>query len=174
MLGLELLVEFSKISFWTVSSTILRTRHADVLGRPWTVARTVMLLYGRYEVTVALLVQCLNELNAKSFFLLIKLVFFNNNLMASEPCPLTGAERAVCRLVHCGPRPHAMLRPLHLELQLYVDKTRTKQKHRYYQKTSKGTRLAIWFWQTKWLWWTCWFQANVMKCDQKCSNVICS
>uniref|UniRef100_A0A8C4DEG4 G protein signaling modulator 1b n=1 Tax=Dicentrarchus labrax TaxID=13489 RepID=A0A8C4DEG4_DICLA len=50
--------------------------------------------------------------------------------MASEPCPLTGAERAMCRLVHHGPRPQAMLRPLHLELQVYVDKTRTKQKHR--------------------------------------------
>uniref|UniRef100_A0AAX7TFN9 G protein signaling modulator 1b n=1 Tax=Astatotilapia calliptera TaxID=8154 RepID=A0AAX7TFN9_ASTCA len=50
--------------------------------------------------------------------------------MASEPCPLTGAERAVCRLVHCGPRPQAMLKPLPLELQVYVDKTRTKQKHR--------------------------------------------
>ncbi|XP_006789052.1 G-protein-signaling modulator 1b isoform X1 [Neolamprologus brichardi] len=50
--------------------------------------------------------------------------------MASEPCPLTGAERAVCRLVHCGPRPQAMLKPLSLELQGYVDKTRTKQKHR--------------------------------------------
>ncbi|XP_032395838.1 G-protein-signaling modulator 1b isoform X1 [Etheostoma spectabile] len=50
--------------------------------------------------------------------------------MASGPCPLTGAERAMCRLVHCGPRPQAMLRPLHLELQVYVAKTRTKQKHR--------------------------------------------
>ncbi|XP_078478206.1 G-protein-signaling modulator 1 [Lampetra planeri] len=50
--------------------------------------------------------------------------------MASEPCPLSGAERAVCRLVHHGPRPQAMLRPLHLELQVYVDKTRSKQKHR--------------------------------------------
>lgn len=57
--------------------------------------------------------------------------------MASEPCPLTGAERAMCRLVHCGPRPQAMLRPLHLELQVYVDKTRTKQKHRYCLKTEK-------------------------------------
>uniref|UniRef100_A0A7N6C0T9 G protein signaling modulator 1b n=1 Tax=Anabas testudineus TaxID=64144 RepID=A0A7N6C0T9_ANATE len=49
-------------------------------------------------------------------------------VMASEPCPLTGAERAMCRLVHHGPRPQAMLRPLHLELQVYVDKTRSKQK----------------------------------------------
>ncbi|XP_008422614.1 G-protein-signaling modulator 1b isoform X1 [Poecilia reticulata] len=47
-----------------------------------------------------------------------------------EPCPLTGAERAVCRLVHHGPRPQSMLKPLHLELQVYVDKMRTKQKHR--------------------------------------------
>ncbi|KAF0031537.1 hypothetical protein F2P81_016092 [Scophthalmus maximus] len=51
-------------------------------------------------------------------------------LMASEPCPLTGAERAMCRLVHRGPRPQAVLRPLHLELQEYVDKTRTRQKPR--------------------------------------------
>ncbi|XP_014832288.1 PREDICTED: G-protein-signaling modulator 1-like [Poecilia mexicana] len=47
-----------------------------------------------------------------------------------EPCPLTGAERAVCRLVHHGPRPQSMLKPLRLELQVYVDKMRTKQKHR--------------------------------------------
>lgn len=51
--------------------------------------------------------------------------------MESEPCPLTGAEIAVCKLVHHGPRPQAMLRPLRLELQTYVNKTRTKQKHRY-------------------------------------------
>lgn len=37
----------------------------------------------------------------------------------------------MCRLVHRGPRPQAMLRPLHLELQVYVAKTRSKQKHRY-------------------------------------------
>lgn len=71
----------------------------------------------------------------KSF--LIKLVLLNNTIMASEPCPLTGAERAVCRLVHCGPRPQAMLKPLPLELQVYVDKTRTKQKHRYCKKKTK-------------------------------------
>ncbi|KAM4719470.1 G-protein-signaling modulator 1b isoform 2-T2 [Anableps anableps] len=50
--------------------------------------------------------------------------------MAVEPCPLTGAERAVCRLVHHGARPQSMLKPLHLELQVLVDKMRTKQKHR--------------------------------------------
>ncbi|XP_077398776.1 G-protein-signaling modulator 1b isoform X1 [Vanacampus margaritifer] len=50
--------------------------------------------------------------------------------MASESCPLTGAEQAVCRLVHRGPRPQAMLKPLHLELQVFVDKTLGKQKHR--------------------------------------------
>ncbi|XP_038150846.1 G-protein-signaling modulator 1b isoform X1 [Cyprinodon tularosa] len=47
-----------------------------------------------------------------------------------EPCPLTGAERAMCRLVHQGARPQSMLKPLRLELQVYVDKMRTKQKHR--------------------------------------------
>ncbi|XP_077593575.1 G-protein-signaling modulator 1b isoform X1 [Stigmatopora nigra] len=50
--------------------------------------------------------------------------------MASESCPLTGAEQAVCRLVHRGPRPQAMLKPLHLELQVFVDKTLRKKKHR--------------------------------------------
>ncbi|TNM92377.1 hypothetical protein fugu_019389 [Takifugu bimaculatus] len=50
--------------------------------------------------------------------------------MSSEPCPLTGAQSAVCRLVHRGPRPQAVLKPLRLELQVYVDKTRSKQKHR--------------------------------------------
>lgn len=58
--------------------------------------------------------------------------------MASGPCPLTGAERAMCRLVHHGPRPQSMLKPLHLELQVYVDKTRTKQKHRYCWKAENG------------------------------------
>lgn len=51
--------------------------------------------------------------------------------MSSEPCPLTGAESAVCRLVHHGPRPQAMLKPLRLELQAYVDKIRSQQKRRY-------------------------------------------
>uniref|UniRef100_A0A8C8DLN9 G protein signaling modulator 1b n=2 Tax=Oryzias sinensis TaxID=183150 RepID=A0A8C8DLN9_9TELE len=50
--------------------------------------------------------------------------------MAFESCPLTGAERAVCRLVHHGARPQSMLRPIHLELQVYVEKTRSKRKHR--------------------------------------------
>ncbi|XP_054612249.1 G-protein-signaling modulator 1b isoform X1 [Dunckerocampus dactyliophorus] len=50
--------------------------------------------------------------------------------MAAESCPLSGAERAVCRLVHHGPRPQAMLKPLHVELQVFVDKTLGKQKHR--------------------------------------------
>uniref|UniRef100_A0AAQ4NWV7 G protein signaling modulator 1b n=1 Tax=Gasterosteus aculeatus aculeatus TaxID=481459 RepID=A0AAQ4NWV7_GASAC len=50
--------------------------------------------------------------------------------MASEPRPLTGAERAVCRLVHRGARPRAALRPLHLELRVYVEKTRSGRKHR--------------------------------------------
>ncbi|XP_021175368.2 G-protein-signaling modulator 1b isoform X2 [Fundulus heteroclitus] len=50
--------------------------------------------------------------------------------MSLEPCPLTGAERAVCRLVHHGARPQSMLKPLRLELQVFVDKMRTRQKHR--------------------------------------------
>ncbi|XP_068608601.1 G-protein-signaling modulator 1b [Brachionichthys hirsutus] len=50
--------------------------------------------------------------------------------MASDPCPLTSAESAMCRLVHHGPRPRAMLGPLHLELQVYANKTRTRQKRR--------------------------------------------
>lgn len=61
--------------------------------------------------------------------------------MASEHCPLTGAERAVCRLVHHGARPQAMLRPLQLELQVYVDKIWKKQKHRYCQNTEY---ICIW------------------------------
>jgi hypothetical protein len=40
----------------------------------------------------------------------------------------------VCRLVHRGFRPRALLRPIRLELGVYVEKTRTKQKHRYWLK----------------------------------------
>uniref|UniRef100_A0A8C7WEQ4 G protein signaling modulator 1b n=1 Tax=Oncorhynchus mykiss TaxID=8022 RepID=A0A8C7WEQ4_ONCMY len=43
----------------------------------------------------------------------------------ARPC-----ARAVCRLVHRGPRPQALLRPIRLELGVYVEKTCTKQKHR--------------------------------------------
>uniref|UniRef100_A0A8C8GC22 G protein signaling modulator 1b n=1 Tax=Oncorhynchus tshawytscha TaxID=74940 RepID=A0A8C8GC22_ONCTS len=50
--------------------------------------------------------------------------------MSSDSGHLTGAQRAVCRLVHRGPRPRALLRPIRLELGVYVEKTCTKQKHR--------------------------------------------
>uniref|UniRef100_A0A4W5R472 G protein signaling modulator 1b n=1 Tax=Hucho hucho TaxID=62062 RepID=A0A4W5R472_9TELE len=45
--------------------------------------------------------------------------------MLSNSCHLTGTQSAVCRLVH-----RALLRPIRLELGVYVAKTRTKQKHR--------------------------------------------
>ncbi|KAG9354528.1 hypothetical protein JZ751_001238 [Albula glossodonta] len=48
----------------------------------------------------------------------------------TESRPLSGAQQAVCRLAHCGPRPRPLLRPLHLELGAYVQKTRVKQKKR--------------------------------------------
>ncbi|KTF93929.1 hypothetical protein cypCar_00027049 [Cyprinus carpio] len=44
--------------------------------------------------------------------------------------PLSGAQIAMCRLVHHGPRPQATLRPVNQELRLYVEKTRTKPKRR--------------------------------------------
>ncbi|XP_059894436.1 G-protein-signaling modulator 1b isoform X2 [Gadus macrocephalus] len=50
--------------------------------------------------------------------------------MALEACPLSGAERAVCRLVHQGPRPQAALKPVRIELQTYVARTRKKRKIR--------------------------------------------
>ncbi|XP_020324087.1 G-protein-signaling modulator 1 isoform X1 [Oncorhynchus kisutch] len=50
--------------------------------------------------------------------------------MSSNSCHLTGAQSAVCRLIHRGFRPRALLRPIRLELGVYVEKTRTKQKHR--------------------------------------------
>ncbi|TSL28252.1 G-protein-signaling modulator 1 [Bagarius yarrelli] len=50
--------------------------------------------------------------------------------MCAEACPLTGAQIALCRLVHRGPRPQVTLKPLQRELDLYVKKTRTKQKQR--------------------------------------------
>ncbi|XP_069039380.1 G-protein-signaling modulator 1b isoform X2 [Lepisosteus oculatus] len=45
-------------------------------------------------------------------------------------CPLSMAERAICRLAHSGPRPRPLLRPLDLELWIYVRKTRNKHKKR--------------------------------------------
>lgn len=51
--------------------------------------------------------------------------------MSAEACPLSGAQIALCRLVHRGPRPQVTLKPLQTELELYVEKTRAKQKQRY-------------------------------------------
>ncbi|XP_026111284.1 G-protein-signaling modulator 1-like isoform X3 [Carassius auratus] len=51
-------------------------------------------------------------------------------MMSTEAFPLSGAQIALCRLVHHGPRPQATLRPLNHELRLYVEKTRTKPKCR--------------------------------------------
>lgn len=53
------------------------------------------------------------------------------SVIPPDSCPLSGAEKALCRLAHSGPRPHPLLRPLQLELSLYVQKTLTKQKKRY-------------------------------------------
>ncbi|XP_036384981.1 G-protein-signaling modulator 1b isoform X1 [Megalops cyprinoides] len=47
-----------------------------------------------------------------------------------EPRPLSGAWHALCRLVYHGPRPRPLLRPLRLELGVYVRRTLTKQKKR--------------------------------------------
>lgn len=52
-------------------------------------------------------------------------------IMSAEACPLSGAQIALCRLVHHGPRPQVTLKPLRKELELYVEKTRAKQKQRY-------------------------------------------
>ncbi|CAB1332774.1 unnamed protein product, partial [Coregonus sp. 'balchen'] len=67
------------------------------------------------------------SLRLRSAFQCLKLTWYP---MSSDSCHLTGAQRAVCRLVHRGPRPRALLRPIRLELGVYVDKTCTKQKHR--------------------------------------------
>ncbi|GAA6086559.1 G-protein-signaling modulator 1b isoform X1 [Tachysurus ichikawai] len=48
--------------------------------------------------------------------------------MSAGACPLSGAQIALCRLVHRGPRPQVTLKPLQTELELYVEKTRAKQK----------------------------------------------
>uniref|UniRef100_A0A6Q2X2G5 G protein signaling modulator 1b n=1 Tax=Esox lucius TaxID=8010 RepID=A0A6Q2X2G5_ESOLU len=56
--------------------------------------------------------------------------------MSSDSCHLTGAQRAICRLVHRGPRPQALLRPIRQELAVYVEKSRTKQKQRYWMEAS--------------------------------------
>ncbi|XP_047665289.1 G-protein-signaling modulator 1b isoform X1 [Tachysurus fulvidraco] len=50
--------------------------------------------------------------------------------MSAGACPLSGAQIALCRLVHRGPRPQVTLKPLQTELELYVEKTRAKQKQR--------------------------------------------
>ncbi|KAI4881841.1 hypothetical protein NFI96_013463 [Prochilodus magdalenae] len=50
--------------------------------------------------------------------------------MSAEACPLSEAQIAVCRVAHRGPRPQATLKPLRVELGLFVEKTRAKQKHR--------------------------------------------
>ncbi|CAL9682054.1 unnamed protein product [Knipowitschia caucasica] len=50
--------------------------------------------------------------------------------MASEECPLSGAEKAVCTLVHHGPRPRSVLKPLHVELQGFVERARSRKKYR--------------------------------------------
>lgn len=51
--------------------------------------------------------------------------------MSAEACPLSSAQIALCRLAHRGARPQVTLKPLRKELELYVEKTRAKQKQRY-------------------------------------------
>lgn len=45
-------------------------------------------------------------------------------VMEGQPVALSLAEKAVCKVVYGGPRPHPLLLPVGLELWLYVQKMR--------------------------------------------------
>ncbi|KAM4696040.1 G-protein-signaling modulator 1 [Rhinophrynus dorsalis] len=53
-----------------------------------------------------------------------------NSGVKEDTSTLSLGEKAVCRIVYCGPRPRVLLLPLALELWLYVQKTRNMQKKR--------------------------------------------
>ncbi|XP_076867588.1 G-protein-signaling modulator 1b isoform X3 [Brachyhypopomus gauderio] len=57
-------------------------------------------------------------------------------MMSTEARPLSGAQIALCRLAYRGPRPLDTLKPLQMELGIYVEKTRGKRKNRYIMEAS--------------------------------------
>lgn len=56
---------------------------------------------------------------------------------------LSLGEKAVCRIVYCGPRPRVLLLPVALELWLYVQKTQSMHKKRWVDYTRAAVSCCL-------------------------------